>query len=250
MADERVRQGRGTAARARPAHRMAHQVEMHGGDRAPGAPGRDVAVHRRPVQPGARAVAREQPRGERLGGREQQPRPGEHAVRAEGRQQPRRPGDRREAVHHRVAPRAEPVQVRRGERAPRRAVARDEHVQRRDRLVEVAGQRRRAPVGKRVRIAAARVHPREPVALERPACEHGRGRRGRVHRGEHVVAEAGERQLLRRDRAARRRVRLEHRHRHPRLGERDGGGEPVGPAADHDRVSVPGHMASYPGRRG
>ena len=50
------------------------------------------------------------------------------------------------------------------------------------------------------------------------------------------MAEAGQRQLLGAHGAAGRVGGLEHETARPRLGEADRGGQPVGPAADDDRV--------------
>ena len=55
------------------------------------------------------------------------------------------------------------------------------------------------------------------------------------------MVEAGQRQLLRAHGAARCVGRLEHDDRAPRLGEADGRGQAIGPAADDDRVD---HAAS------
>ncbi len=58
------------------------------------------------------------------------------------------------------------------------------------------------------------------------------------------MVEAGERELLRRDGAAEAVLGLEHEDRPAALGERDGGAQPVGTAADDDGVDLrAGHAA-------
>jgi hypothetical protein len=57
-----------------------------------------------------------------------------------------------------------------------------------------------------------------------------------MHGGTDVVAEAGQRQLGRARAAANRLLRFEDQYRPAGLGERDCGGEPVGPGSDDDRV--------------
>ncbi len=59
------------------------------------------------------------------------------------------------------------------------------------------------------------------------------------------MVEAGERELLRRDRAAEAALGLEHEHGPAAPGERDGGAQPVGATADDDGVDLrAGHAAS------
>jgi hypothetical protein len=54
-----------------------------------------------------------------------------------------------------------------------------------------------------------------------------------------VVAKAGKRELRAARSAPDRLTRLEDENRPPGLGERDRGGEPVGPGPDDDRVQFP-----------
>ena len=241
VADERVGEPPRAALRARPADRVAEQVEVRRRDRAARAVRRDVAVHRRAVEPRARAARPEQLGRERGGGREQQARELERPAQAQGGEQPRRSRDGREPGEHRRPQRAEVAQVGRGERAPALPVAGRERVQARGGRVDVPEQDGGAPVRQRMRRAGPRVHPAQAVALERPAREHRRGDRRGVDRREHVVTEARERELLGGHRAAGARRGLEHEHVAPGLGQRDRGRQPVRPRADDDRR--PGHAA-------
>jgi hypothetical protein len=81
-------------------------------------------VHRRAVEPCARAAGREQLRRERLGRHQEQPHPFERGGRAEGRRQLGGARDGREAAEQRVAPCAEVVEIRLHEVGPGRPVAR------------------------------------------------------------------------------------------------------------------------------
>ena len=68
--------------------------------------------------------------------------------------------------------------------------------------VELAVQRHRLAARERMRVAGVGMDPAQAVALEREAREHGRGGPGGIDRGERVVPEAGERQLVGPDGAA------------------------------------------------
>ncbi len=208
---------------------------MGGRDRAARAVRRGVAVHRAAVQPGPRAVGAEQLVPERMGRHQQQPRPLQHALEAERGEQLQRTRQRREARQHRLLPGAEVLEVRADEPPPRLAVPGMQGVERGGGLADVARERHRAPVRQRMRVAVARMDPAQPVALERPAGEDGRGGGRGIDRRPRVMAEPGQRELLGGDRAADVIGGLEHRHHPPGLRQRDRGGEPVGPAADDDR---------------
>ena len=121
--EQRVREPPRAALGAGPADAVAEQVQIHGGHRAAGADRRHVRVHRRAVQPCARAVAREQLLAERARRHQHEPR----RTRASPAARARRPaaaaparGNRR---HDRRRQRVEALEQRRRERAPALAVA-------------------------------------------------------------------------------------------------------------------------------
>jgi hypothetical protein len=76
----------------------------------------------------------------------------------------------------------------------------------------------------------------DPVDVQRERSEERRSRGERMDGGTDVVPEPGERQLGRTRAAANRVLRLEDEDRASRLGEGDGGGEPVRAGADDDGV--------------
>ncbi len=243
MPHESVGQARRPSFGARPPDRVAEQIEIGRRDGAARAVGWHVAMHRRAVQPGPGAAGSEELVSERGRRDEEQAGELERAAQAQGRQQPRWSEQRRKAREHGRSQRAEVAQVRRRERAPALAVARRERVEAGSRRVDVAKEDPGAALGERVRVARGRVHPAQAMALEGPSGEDRRGRRRRIDRGEDVVAEARQGELLGGYGAARAVGRLEDGDVAPRLGQRDRGREPVGPRADHDR------RAAHPARR-
>ena len=248
VAGERRGQRLGAAARTRPAHRVAEDVEVDGGDPAAGAAWRSVAMHRGAVEPGAGAGGMEQPAAEQARRLDEQPGQGEQRRRALP-EQLQRAADRREAGEHRVAHGAEVLDQRRDEPRPALAVARRQRVQARGGRRHVAIEHGGLAVRERMRHRGGRLHPLQPEALERHAGEHRRGGGGRVDGREDVVAEPGQGQRLGADRAAGPVGRLEHGDGPAGLGEADGGGEPVRPAADDDRAAhePPMRLASWCG---
>ena len=203
-------------------------------------------MHRRAVEPAAGALILEEPPAEGPRGAEQDLDEVEGAAELERGEQPRRPGDRWEPGQHRRAQRLVVLHVRCGELTPRGPVARVDGVEGRRGRVDVAHERDRAPVVQGMRHRDLGLHPAQPVAFERQLREHRRRRTGGVDGREDVVVEAGERELRGRDRAAEVVLGLEHEHRPAALGERDGGAQPVGAAADDDRVDLRARHAVSP----
>ena len=124
VSGERLGEPPGAALRAGPADGVAHEVQVRGRDRAAGAVRRDVAVHRRAVEPGARAVGAEQVVGERVRRHQQQSRPIQRAAQPQRGEQLEAARQRREAAEQRVAPGAEVLEIGRRETPPGVAVPR------------------------------------------------------------------------------------------------------------------------------
>jgi hypothetical protein len=171
-------------------------------------------------------------------------RPGEHAGevdkcrRAGLSQKIQRAGDRRKAGEHRLSDRVEGVQIRAGEPRPRSPVAWVTPIERLRRFSKVAVERDSGTVRQRVGHAGCRVDPLQTVRCERHSRKHrGRHRRG-IDGGERVVVKPRKRQLLSADRSARPVIGLQNDDRPPGLRQSDRGSEPIGPAADHDRVGA------------
>ena len=243
VGDERVGQALGAAARARPADGVAEQVQVEGGDRAAGAVRRRVAVHRGAVEPGARAAVLEQPLAEARP-------PSRAACRA---------NSSAAAVRRRAAAaaRRSAGSRRASWRARRRSASRNGALNSAQRspspraAAACASSSRGTAAPPRRRAAGARSRrpgaPTRARARQRHAREHRRRGARRVDRGERVVAEAGQRQLLGAHGAAGRVGGLEHEHRAPGLGEPDRGREPVRARADDHGVA---HAASRLARAG
>ena len=238
--EERVGDASRAALGARPPDGVAHEREPEPRDRAAAGIQRRVGMQRGPVEP-RRALAAKELGGERLGRHEHEPRELERPGELDAGGQPQRPAHRRKARQHRRPQRLPVAQVRLDERLPARAVARAQRVEARDGLAERARQHGRAAARQRVGHRELRLHPAQPVALERERLEHRRGERRGVHRGEHVVLKARQRELGGLQRAAQRRRRLDDEHRAPGTRERDRRDEPVGPRPDDDRVDVRAH---------
>jgi hypothetical protein len=97
-----------------------------------------------------------------------------------------------------------------------------------------------------VRHRRGRVDPLQTMVLQLEALKKRRGRAERMHGRAAVVHESGQGQLGRTHAAAGLLFGFHHQHAQARAGERDRRGQPVGPAADHDRIvaslcSVQGH---------
>ena len=232
VGDERVRQPFGAAPRGRPADGVPEQVQIERGDRRAGAVRRRVAVHRGAVEPGARVRSR------RTG-----------ACRA--RRRCRAASARSRAACSGPAPPSSLTGPPSGGK-PVSIVARTASKLSRNGLGELrpvpADARRRCGRGRgrgtsrRHRAAGAR-RPASGCTHSRPCSASGirlhtgDADRRRIDRREGVVVEAGQRQLLGAHRPAGRVRGLQDQHLAPRLGEPDGGREPVRPGPDDDRVA-------------
>ena len=141
--------------------------------------------------------------------------------------------------------RAGPAHVRPRERGPALAVAGLQPVERGRCLPEVARQHGGAAVGLRMGHAVARVHPFQPVALERQAREHRRRGGRRVDGRERVVVEPGSVSSSVATAPPARSAASSTTHGAARLRERDRGRQAVRAGADDDRVvgHRPGRLA-------
>ena len=117
--------------------------------------------------------------------------------------------------------------------------------QARRRGAQRALQRQRASAIQGMGKRQGRLHPLEAVLRQWQGAQEGRGQRQRMHGRAEVVHEAGQRQCGGTQAAANFRLRLVDAHLQPRLRQRDGGGQPVGAAADHDGVGSHGWLASF-----
>ena len=241
---ERVREPAGAALGAGPAGAVAEQVQVGGGDRA-APPGRAARRSASPTRTATRASPRPRTASRRataaaIGSSRAKPsipRGPSPAVRRSGA----RTGGKPPSIVSRSASKC--VHERRRERAPALAVAGVDRVEARGGAIEVAIQRhgacRRAAGGPGRRGGWIQRRPWRSSGMR---GEHGRGRAGRIDRGEGVVVKPRERELLGRDGATGARRGLQHEHAPSRPREGDGRRQPVGARPDDQRVVA--HSAS------
>ncbi len=220
---ERLRDAPRAAARDRPAYGVARDGQDQPEGRADRFRERKRRVGRDPAEEGAGGLGLEgAPRQSLRRAQRRQPEP---------RQQKGVVWDaqRRQDVHHQPLPLGHEGFH---ERAPRPGVGAQGLARRLERPLEHRG----AAVVERVRERSGGVDPRQPVLGERERAQEGGAYSERVHRGERIVYEARQGQLLRARPSADRLLRLEQQHRAAGLRHRHRCGQAIGSGADHHHI--------------
>ena len=131
-----------------------------------------------------------------------------------------------------------------GERSEQRPPAPPVLAERAGGLVDRSEGGGAAAAVQRVGVLDLRPKPAQAMGGEIEPPGEGRVHRQGMSRGALVVEETGNRQLGAPGATAGGLRRLDHEHLHSRVGEGDGGSEPVGPAADDDRAGHPATSSS------
>ena len=215
---------------ARPADRVAEQVQAQRQRAADRVVGREVGVRGRSRQPRRRALVAEQLEPERAGGHERGACEAQR-IRAQPHGQVQRGRQRGERQQQSVGERAPLAQQRRDEASPCGARAARCGLERRRGRVHIALERDRAAVRERVRHDGLRG---DPVELDPRRRERGRRARQGEERRADVVAEAGQRPVGARRRAAHGRSLLDNGHVDSGQREQHRADEPVVSGADYD----------------